>query len=63
MPKVTLYTAAAVFGPQGVFYLMETDIFVRGSFFRPIKFLAGAILFTLLAVWMIFASLDVRSER
>ena len=67
MPKVALYMGAAVFAllaaAQGVLYLMEVDVVIGGSLFRSVNILGGAILFTLLAVWMIIASLDTRADR
>ncbi len=66
MPKVALYTAATVFAvlaaAQATFYVLETQILVGSTFFRPLNVVMGAILFTLLAVWMIIASLDIGSD-
>jgi hypothetical protein len=66
MPKVALYTAATVFTAIAVFlatfYVLETQILVGNTFFRPLNILMAAILFTLLAVWMFIASLDIRSD-
>ncbi len=68
MPRIALYTAAAVVALlaalQAVLYLMEVDAFIGGFLYRPIHFLAAAILFTLLAVWMmIIASLDIGNHK
>jgi hypothetical protein len=67
MPKVALYTAATVFtvlaAVQATLYVLETQILVGSTFFRPLNVLMAAILFTLLAVWMIIASLDFRSDE
>jgi hypothetical protein len=67
MPKIALYTAAAVFALlaalQSLLYLLEVDAFIGGSLYRPMHFLMAAILFTLLVVWMIVASLDIRSDQ
>ncbi len=66
MPKVALYTAATVFtvlaAVQATLYVLETDVLVGSTLFRPLNVLMAAILFTLLAVWMIIASLDIRSD-
>ena len=66
MPKVALYTAATVFtvlaAVQAALYVLETDVLVGSTLFRPLNVLMAAILFTLLAVWMIIASLDIRSD-
>ena len=67
MPKVALYTAATVFtvlaAAQATLYVFETHILVGSTLFRPLNVLMAAILFTLLAVWMIIASVDIRSEK
>lgn len=67
MPKVALYMGAAVFAllaaVQGVLFLMEVDVVIGGSLFRSMNILGGAILFTLLAVWIIIASLDIPAEK
>ncbi len=67
MPKIALYAAAAVFALlaalQGLLYLLEVDAFIGGSLYRPMHFLAAAILFTLLAVWMFIASQDMGSHE
>ena len=66
MQKVALYTAATLFTVQAavpaIFYVFETQIFIGSTLFRPFNALAAAILFTLLAVWMIIASLDSRGD-
>ncbi len=66
MPKVALYTAATVLtvlaAVQATLYVLETDVLVGSTLFRPLNVLMAAILFTLLAVWMIIASLDIRSD-
>ncbi len=67
MPKVALYTAATVFtvlaAVQAALYFLETDVLVGSTLFRPLNVLMAAILFTLLAVWMIIASLEIRSDK
>ncbi len=67
MPKVALYMGAAVFAllaaVQGVLFLMEVDVVIGGSLVRSMNILGGTILFTLLAVWMIIASLDIPAEK
>ncbi len=66
MSKVALYTAAAVFTllavVQATFYVFDTHIFIGSTLFRPFNALTAAILFTLVAVWMIIASLDIRGD-
>ena len=65
MQKIALYTAATVFivlaAIQATLYVFETHILIGSTLFRPFNVLAVAILFTLLAVWMIVASLDISS--
>ncbi len=67
MPKVALYTAATVFvvlaAVQATLYVFDTDLFIGSTLFRPFNVLALAVLFTLLAVWMIIASLEFRSDK
>ena len=67
MPKAALYGAAIVFTALAVvsaaLYVFDTDIVVGNALFRPLNILAGAILFTLLAGWMIVASLEYRSDE
>ncbi len=67
MQKVALYTAAAVFivlaAVQATLYVFETHIFIGSTLFRPFNVIAAAILFALLAVWMIVASLDMGSHE
>ena len=45
-----------------IFYVFETQIFIGSTLFLPFNALAAAILYTLLAVWMIIANLDSRSD-
>ena len=67
MQKVALYTAATVFtvlaAAQATLYVFETHILVGSTLFRPLNILAAAIFFTLLAVWLIIASLDMGSDE
>ena len=67
MPKVALYTAATVFtalaAVHATFYAFETHILVGSTLFRPLNALMAAILFTLLAMWMIIASLEIRRDK
>ena len=67
MPKIALYAAAALFAFLAIFqatlYAFEVDIIVGSVLFKPINILAGTIILTLYAVWMIIASLDIRSEN
>ncbi len=66
MQKVALYTAATLFtvlaAVPAVFYVFDTHIFIGSTLFRPFNSLTAAILFTLVAVWMIIASLDIRGD-
>ena len=66
MPKVALYTAATVFTAlaayQATLYVLETNILIGSTLFRPLNILMAAILFTLVAVWMIIASQDTRGD-
>ena len=67
MPKIALYTAATVFtvlaAVQATLYVLETHILVGSTLFRPLNALMAAILFTLMAVLMITASLEIRSDK
>ena len=67
MQKVALYTAATVFivlaAVQAIFYVFETHILVGSTLFRPLNVLMAAVLFTLMAGWMIIASLDIGSRK
>ena len=67
MQKVALYTAATVFivlaAVQATLYVFETHILIGSTLFRPFNVLASAIFFTLLAMWMIIASLDIGSHK
>ena len=67
MQKIALYTAATVFivlaAVQAIFYVFETHILVGSTLFRPLNALMAAVLFTLMAVWMIIASLDIGSRK
>ena len=67
MPKVALYTAAAVFTSlaayQATLYVLVTHILIGSTLFRPFNVLMAAILFSLLAGWMIIASLEIRSDK
>ncbi len=66
MQKVALYTAATLFtvlaAVPAIFYVFDTHIFIGSTLFRPFNSLSAAILFTLVAVWMIIASLDIRGD-
>ncbi len=67
MQNVALYTAATVFtvlaAVQATLYGFDTNIFIGSTLFRPFNVLAATVLFTLLAVWMIIATLDIRGDR
>ncbi len=67
MQKIALYTAATVFivlaAVQATLYVFDTDLFIGNTLFRPFNVLALAVLFTLLAVWMIIASLEIRGDK
>ncbi len=67
MQKVALYTAATIFTVlatvQATLYAFDTFIFIGSTLFRPFNVLAATVLFTLLAVWMIIASLEIRSDK
>ncbi len=67
MQKIALYMAATVFivlaAVQAIFYVFDTHIFIGSTLFRPFNALTAEILFTLFAVWMIIASLDMGSHE
>jgi hypothetical protein len=67
MPKVALFGATAVFTAIALIlaalYVFDTDVILGGSLFRAFNLLAAAILFALLAVWMLIASLDFRGAE
>ena len=67
MQKIALYTAATVFivlaAVQAIFYVFDTHILVGSTLFRPLNALMAAVLFTLMAGWMIIASLDIGSRK
>ncbi len=67
MQKVALYTAATVFSVlaavQATPYVFGTHILVGSTLFRPLNALMAAVLFTLMAGWMIIASLDIGSRK
>ncbi len=67
MPKVALFVATAVFTAIAVIlaalYVFDTDVILGGSLFRAFNLLAAAILFALLAVWMLIASLESRGAE
>jgi ABC-type nickel/cobalt efflux system permease component RcnA len=67
MPKVALYTAATVFTAIAVFlaalYVFDTDVILGNTLYRPLNLVAAAILFMLLAAWMIVASLEFRGAE
>ncbi len=67
MQKIALYTAATVFivvaAVLATVYVFETHILIGSTLFRPFNVLTSAILFTLLAVWLIIASLDMGSHE
>ncbi len=67
MQKIALYTAATVFivlaAAQAIFYVFDTHILVGSTLFRPLNVLMAAVLFTLMAVWMLIANLDTRSDK
>ena len=67
MSKVALYTAAVVFTflaiVQTTFYVLDTHILVGTTLFRPFNVLMAAILFTVMAVWMVIAGLDLGSDK
>ncbi len=67
MPKVALFVATTVFTALAVvlaaLYVFDTDVILGGSLFRAFNLLAAAILFALLAVWMLIASLEFRGAE
>ncbi|MEE8306164.1 MAG: hypothetical protein V3R81_02805 [Gammaproteobacteria bacterium] len=67
MPKVALYTAAAVFIALAVFlatlYVFDTDVIFGNTLYRPLNYVTAAIVFALLAGWMIIASLELRGAE
>ena len=67
MQKVALYTAATLFtvlaAVPAIFYVFDTHILVGSTLFRPLNALMAAVLFTLMAVWMLIANLDTRSDK
>ena len=67
MPKVALFVATTVFTAIAValvaLYVFNTDVVLGGSLFRAFNLLAAAILFALLAVWMLIASLEFRGAE
>ena len=66
MQKVALYTAGTLFtvlaAVPAIFYVFDTHIFIGSTLFRPFNALTATALFTLLAVWMIIASLDILGD-
>jgi hypothetical protein len=67
MPKVALFGATAVFTAitliLAALYVFDTDVILGGSLYRPLNLLAAAILFALLAVWMLIASFEFRGAE
>jgi hypothetical protein len=67
MSKVALFAATTVFTAIAValaaLYVFDTDVILGGSLFRAFNLLAAAILFALLAVWMLIASLEFRGAE
>jgi hypothetical protein len=67
MPKIALFVATAVFTALALIlaalYVFNTDVILGGSLFRDFNLLAAAILFALLAVWMLIASLEFRGAE
>ncbi len=67
MPKVALFVATTVFTAIAValaaLYVFDTDVILGGSLYRPLNLLAAAILFALLATWMIIAGLEFRGAE
>ena len=67
MPKIALLVATAVFTAIAValaaLFVFDTDVILGGSLYRPLNLLAAAILFALLAVWMLIASLEFRGAE
>ncbi len=67
MAQIALYAAAGLFAFLAIFqatlFAFEVEINVGSVLFEPINMLAGTIILTLYAVWMIIASLDIRSDN
>ncbi len=67
MAKIALYAAAVLFAFLAMFlamfYAFEVEIFIGRALFGPMNILAGTIFFTLYAVCMIIAGLDIRSDK
>ncbi len=67
MPKVALFVAATVFAAiaavLAALYVFDTDVILGGSLYRPLNLLATSILFALLAVGMLIASLEFRGAE
>ena len=67
MPRVALYTSATVFTAIAVFlatlYVFDNDVILGNTIYRPLNLVAAAILFALLAGWMIVASLELRDAE
>ena len=67
MSKVALFAATTVFTAIAValaaLYVFDTDVILGGSLFRAFNLLGAAILFALLAVWMLIASLEFRGAE
>ncbi len=67
MSKVALFVATTVFTAIAValaaLFVFDTDVILGGSLFRAFNLLAAAILFALLAVWMLIASLEFRGAE
>ena len=67
MPKIALYTAATVFTAIAVFlatlFVFDTNVIFGNTLYRPLNYVAAAIVFALLAGWMIIASLELRGAE
>ncbi len=67
MQKIALYTAATIFtvlaAVQATLYVFDTHILIGSTLFRPFIVLMATVVFTLLALWMIIASLDIGSRK
>jgi hypothetical protein len=67
LPKIALYVSAIAFVSVAVIFgllaVFEVDVLVGKTLYRPISLLALAIFSAALAVWMIIASLEVRSDN
>ncbi len=67
MQNVALYTAATVFTALAVvlaaLYEFDAVVILGNTLFRPLNLLASAILFALLAVWMLIATLEFRGAE